>query len=293
MASFSGLGQRRQRRPAAHAAAARSLHHLAGHRGLVFAVAAQILGGVADRHRPVARVVDRRRRSSGLPSSACSASAARNGGGATLVSAMRTRLDLAAIHAQHHRGGGGGPVAGLALELLVGVAGPGREGRHPDLAEDFVLGHLGHVDAVVEAVGLDAAPALRALRARTWRRARWRSPGGRCRDRRGRCRRRSCRGCAPADRRSGAPPRAAAAPSAAAGASRSGRSRPSWHRCTIRPPSSRMPRSSAMRFRSIRCAGCAKRSFIIGSRLWPPASSLASPPRSAEQPSASATGRGA
>ena len=44
---------------------------------------------------------------------------------------------------------------------------------------------------------------------------------------------------------------------------------------------------------SIRWAGCAKRSFIIGSKLWPPASSLASLPSVPSSVIASSTERGA
>jgi hypothetical protein len=43
-----------------------------------------------------------------------------------------------------------------------------------------------------------------------------------------------------------------------------------------------------MKFRSIRVAGCASRSFISGIRLWPPAIALASSPCSASRLSASA-----
>ena len=72
-----------------------------------------------------------------------------------------------------------------------------------------------------------------------------------------------------------------------------GRSRWSSRRCGSRCPPREMPRSSAIRPRSIRWPGSAKRSFIIGSRLWPPASSLASGPSSPSSLSASATERGA
>jgi hypothetical protein len=58
---------------------------------------------------------------------------------------------------------------------------------------------------------------------------------------------------------------------------------------TTSAPSSQTPRSSAMRLMSTRWAGWAKRSFIIGSRLWPPARILASLPRLASSPIASAT----
>ena len=50
---------------------------------------------------------------------------------------------------------------------------------------------------------------------------------------------------------------------------------------------SRMPLSSRILPRSIKCPGWAKRIFIIGSRLWPPASNLASSPNCLSKPSAS------
>ena len=40
-------------------------------------------------------------------------------------------------------------------------------------------------------------------------------------------------------------------------------------------------------------SGEAKRSFISGTRLWPPASTLASPPPSCSRPIASSSERGA
>ena len=52
-------------------------------------------------------------------------------------------------------------------------------------------------------------------------------------------------------------------------------------------PSRLMPRSSAMPPRSTSACGTARRSFIIGIRLWPPASGLASSPRSASRATAS------
>ena len=59
------------------------------------------------------------------------------------------------------------------------------------------------------------------------------------------------------------------------------------------PPLSLMPRNSGMRLMSISVPGCAKRSFIIGSRLWPPANSLASSPKLESREMASAMVRGA
>ena len=61
------------------------------------------------------------------------------------------------------------------------------------------------------------------------------------------------------------------------------RARWSWRRCgsRCRPARCRAARRCGRGRSGAR--GCAKRSFIIGSRLWPPASSLASGPRLAEQ----------
>ncbi len=53
-----------------------------------------------------------------------------------------------------------------------------------------------------------------------------------------------------------------------------------------------MPRSSATRDRSTSTFGLASRSFMVGSRVWPPASSLASPfPASSLAASATDCGR--
>src|SRR5215210_472496 len=69
-------------------------------------------------------------------------------------------------------------------------------------------------------------------------------------------------------------------------ASRSDRSRSTWRvSAPIRmtPTSSRMYASSSRSLMSTRCSGVASRSFIIGSRLWPPAITRASgPSRSSE-----------
>src|SRR5262245_44031831 len=58
---------------------------------------------------------------------------------------------------------------------------------------------------------------------------------------------------------------------------------------TMAPPSSLMPLRPGTLRRSMRCLGCARRSFIIGTRLWPPARSLASSPSRPRRPSASCT----
>ena len=100
---------------------------------------------------------------SAWPNRAASASGARRAVGATLVSAMRTGGDLVRGHAHHHGGAGRGPVARLALELLVGPTGAWREGRDADLTQDLVFREVGQVGAEEKFVGLHAAAALRAL----------------------------------------------------------------------------------------------------------------------------------
>ena len=71
--------------------------------------------------------------------------------------------DDAARHAQDHGRAGSSPVAGFPLELLVGVAGAGSEGRDQDGGEDFVFSQRGHVGAVEKVYRLDLARALGAL----------------------------------------------------------------------------------------------------------------------------------
>ena len=58
-------------------------------------------------------------------------------------------------------------------------------------------------------------------------------------------------------------------------------------------PSALMPESPGTFWRSIRCLGWASRSFIIGIRLWPPATILASSFSLPRSPSASLTFFGA
>ena len=145
-------------------------------------------------------------------------------------------------------------------------AGPERD---PHLGQ-----HLGgadgrHVRADVELVHADDALAARAADhgRRPWRRCR-RPTGPRPR-RPGRASRRSCRGCARPGRRSPARRRGRA------GSARASRSDFSRSTCRvsapirISPSCSRMYESSARSLMSIRCSGLARRSFIIGSRLWP------------------------
>src|SRR3569623_1992412 len=82
-----------------------SARHLAGHVGLVLAIAAQILGGVADRHRLVR----------GL-----------------LVLCLVVCL---AVEQQLHRGGGGGEIAGFAFKLAIGGTAAFGHRRDANLGE--------------------------------------------------------------------------------------------------------------------------------------------------------------
>mmetsp|Transcript_25819 Transcript_25819/g.46880 ORF Transcript_25819/g.46880 Transcript_25819/m.46880 type:complete len:267 (+) Transcript_25819:950-1750(+) len=137
----------------------RALDHLAGHGGLVFAVTAQVLGRIADRHR-LGGSVDHRcvrqrlaeKRRLGIACAQC--------GRRHVRERNAHRADLATVHSHHDSRAGGGPVTRLALELFVGVTSFRGESRHADLGEDFIFGHVGHVGAEEEAVGLDHALTL-------------------------------------------------------------------------------------------------------------------------------------
>ena len=63
----------------------------------------------------------------------------------------------------------------------------------------------------------------------------------------------------------------------------------SWRRCAGRRRRPSMPASSPTPLRSTSTAGCASRKFIAGTRLWPPARTLASSPCSASSASASSS----
>src|SRR3569623_632146 len=127
----------------------RSARHLAGHVGLVLAVAAQILGGVADRHRLLRGLLDQRlvdhlageqrRRFAGLERSGCDVG--------------KRDVDLfanLAVELQLHRGGGGGEVAGLAFELAIGGTAAFGHRRYANLGEEFVGRKFGVIEAVEE-----------------------------------------------------------------------------------------------------------------------------------------------
>src|SRR3569833_4207373 len=126
-----------------------SARHLAGHVGLVLAIAAQILGGVADRHRRVRglldqRLVDRlageqRRRLAGLERSGRDVGK----GDVDLFANLAVELQL-------HRGGGCGEIAGFAFKLAMGGAAAVGHRRDANLGEEFVGRKIGVIEAVEE-----------------------------------------------------------------------------------------------------------------------------------------------
>ena len=125
------------------------------------------------------------------------------GVGPALVRPMPTLADLAArAERQLRRGGGGGEVADLALELDVGAAAAWRRDGDADLGQDLVRARARsrRGRGRTRRSGWCACRPGRSPPPRRAARAWW--PGGRWPDRRGRgCRRRSP-GCAPAGRRS-------------------------------------------------------------------------------------------
>src|SRR3569623_2848179 len=96
-----------------------SARHLAGHEGLVLAIAAQILGGVADRHRLVRGLLDQRlvdhlageqrRRLAGLERR-----------GRDVGKGVVDLFAILAVELQLPRGGGCGEIAGFAFKLAIG-----------------------------------------------------------------------------------------------------------------------------------------------------------------------------
>ena len=75
--------------------------------------------------------------------------------------ADRAACDLAAGHGEHDGGGGGGIVADLALELLVGVAVAGGRHRNADGREHVAGLERGEIGALIEVARRD--PAFAAL----------------------------------------------------------------------------------------------------------------------------------
>ena len=73
--------------------------------------------------------------------------------------ADRAGRDLAARHGQHHGGRGGGVVADLALQLLIGVAVAGGRCRNRDRGQDFAGLERGEIGALIELGRRDVAGA--------------------------------------------------------------------------------------------------------------------------------------
>ena len=118
--------------------------------------------------------------------------------------------------------------------------------------------------------------------------------GARTRDRRARAIRRRCRGCGSGSGRCSGVARPRSGTAAATSASRSiARWRVIAPMVSVPFGRASTPVSSATRLRSTRCAKRVRRSASIGTRLWPPASGLASSACSARSPTASATVSGA
>ena len=203
----------------------------------------------------------------------------------TPVSAMPGPGDPAADQLERDRDAGRREVAdpALQLEVAAGRACPAAAGIDR-LDRDLVVG-----EGVLERPGHELArPGSCAARPgparRRGRRARSRPPPSRPAGRRGTASRPACRGCARSGRRSAAPRR----PSwAALPGSSVERSRSAWrHSAPMRSVPSASTRWWSRPGRllmSTSSSGAAKRSFSSGTRLWPPASTLASPPPSLEQ----------
>ena len=170
------------------------------------------------------------------------------------------------------------PVLGPPVELLEAPAGA-LHLRHADLGEQSrrvpapTRGSPGEEVAGGDLARRRSGPARRrSRRAPAW----W--PADRRPGRRGRSSRRSCRGGGPAGRRHGWRRGRAAA---RARCSRSEVSTSRWRvsaPMAMWSPASRMYDRSVRRPMSTSTDGWARRSFISGSRLWPPARNLASSP---------------
>ena len=85
-----------------------------------------------------------------VPITAFAASSASSGVSDEVGEADRAGRDLAARHRQHHRGRGGGVVADLALQLLIGVAVAGWRHRNRDRGQDLAGLERGEIGALVE-----------------------------------------------------------------------------------------------------------------------------------------------
>ena len=218
-----------------------------------------------------------------VPITAFAASSASSGVSDRLVRPIETGRDLAARHRQHDRGGRGGVVADLALEFFVGVAVTGRRHRDRDRGQEFAGLERGEIGALIE-FGWPRPRARRtALRAGSSRPASSSAPACRCRDRHWRHCRRSCRGSAPADRRSAARSRAGSAAICRSRRTPAVRAGWSWRRSRSCCRRGGCPSGRRCRAGRPDAPGVASRSFIIGTRLWPPASGRASSPKCREQ----------
>ena len=100
------------------------------------------------------------------PARIFAASSAKSGLSATLVRPIAQVADLAALQGQHHGRGGGGVVADLPLQLLVGVAVACRRRRNADRGQDLARLQRGDVGALIEVARRDLARAALARRAR-------------------------------------------------------------------------------------------------------------------------------
>ena len=78
------------------------------------------------------------------------ASSAQSGVSATLVSPIEHAGDFAAAHGEHDGGGGGGIIADLAFEFLVGVAVSGGRHRNAHGGEDVAAFQRGEIGALIE-----------------------------------------------------------------------------------------------------------------------------------------------
>ena len=169
-------------------------------------------------------------------------------------------------------------VAGCGmLELQVGTPGTRAESRHRHRGQESRASPTAGRQQVDEealrprSIAHRPCPPLRC-----WLREPAPPRADRKPDRRGSSCHRWCRGCAPA----GSPiSPAASATSGQDCASSSDEAISAWVvKAPMRTPPStaEIPRRSERPPISINCEGCARRSFIIGSRLWPPAISFAS-----------------
>ena len=180
-----------------------------------------------------------------------------------------------------------GKIAGAAVELDEAAAPAVVEARQADLGDHLAVAEVGGEDRL-EAVGrrrcVRLPPALRTTISASSA-TRQRAPFGRRVGMGDGCRRR-CRACGSADARCCG---RSSGRSRASGPSVTGCSKTTWRVsapiASVSPSLARRPASPAMRLMSMSTAGRARRKFIAGTRLWPPASTRPSPPCSARSAS--------